>query len=99
MSNTIKIYNTLNTNKYKMLIDSVFTISWGDGYSDTLPMPTVYDVNLPYAQHTYSTSGYKDIEITVDSPWKVQKIKRAVIIPMESYDLPTDFGTLIFTVP
>jgi hypothetical protein len=99
MSNTIKIYNTLNTNKYKMLINGVFTISWGDGYTDTLPMPTVYDVDLPYAQHTYSTSGYKDIEITVDSPWKVEKLKRSIYVPITGSTLPTDFGTLSFTVP
>ena len=100
MTNTIIIYNSLNTNKLKTLIDSVFRISWGDGSPDTtLSMPTVYDVDLPYATHTYSGSGIYDIEITIDSPWKVEKIKRSVIIPMEDYDFPTDFGTLTFTVP
>ena len=66
MSHTIIIYNTLNTNKLRTLIDSVFTISWGDGSLDTeLPMPTVYDANLPLAQHTYSYSLISDVNIEI----------------------------------
>ena len=80
MTNTIIIYNTLNTNKLKTIIDSVFSVSWGDGSSDTIvSMPTVYDTDLPYASHTYVNDGSYDIEITVDSPWKVQKLKRKII--------------------
>lgn len=100
MSNTIIIYNTLNTNRLKTLIDSIFTISWGDGTPDTeLPMPTVYDEYLPYATHYYINPGTYDIEITINSPWKVEKIKRAIIIPLLDPAFPTDFGTLSFTVP
>ena len=51
ISHTVTIYNTLNTNKLKTLIDSVFTISWGDGTPDTeVPMPTVYDPDLLFAK-------------------------------------------------
>jgi len=100
MSRTINIYNTLNTNKLRTLIDSVFTISWGDGEPDTnLAMPTVYDTNLPYAQHTYAADGTYDIEITVTSPWKVQKLKRSIIIPIEEFEFPTDLGRVCFEVP
>lgn len=98
--NTIVIYNTLNTNKLKTLVDSVFRISWGDGTPDTeLPMPTVYDKNLPLAYHYYIDPGTYDIEITVDSPWKVQKLRRTVTLPVPEPEYPTDFGTLSFTVP
>ena len=100
MTNTIIIYNTLNTNKLKTIIDSVFSVSWGDGSSDTIiSMPTVYDADLPYASHTYVNDGSYDIEITVDSPWKVQKLKRKIEIPLIDNEFPTDFGTLSFTVP
>lgn len=99
MGYTIKIYNTLNTNKLKTLIDSVFTISWGDGSYSGLTMPTVYDSDLPYASHTYSGSGVYDIEITVNSPWRVEKLKRSIKIPLEDYDFPQDLGRLCFTVP
>jgi len=100
MSNTIIIYNTLNTNRLKTIIDSVFTISWGDGTPDTeLSMPTVYDEYLPYATHYYPIDGEYDIEITVDSPWKVEKLKRRITIPLLTPEFPTDFGTLSFEVP
>ena len=98
--NNIIIYNTLNTNKLKTLTDSTFTISWGDLTSDSIvSMTTVYNSNLTNTSHTFSTSGWKDVEITIDSPWKVEKLKRSIYIPITGSTLPTDFGTLTFTVP
>ena len=96
---TLTIYNTLNTNKLKTLIDSVFTVSWGDGSYSGITMTTVYDENLPYASHTYTGSGTYDIEITVNSPWRVQKLKRSIYIPITGSTFPTDLGQLRFTVP
>ena len=98
--NSIRIYNSLNTNKLKTLIDSVFTVSWGDlTPNSNISMTTVYDQNLTYTNHTYSTPGNKVIEITIDSPWKVQKLKREIYIPITGSTFPTDLGTLTFTVP
>ena len=98
--NVITVYNTTNTNKLKDLVNAIFRISWGDGTSNTLAMPTVYDTNLPYVSHTYSSSGVKTIEVTVDSPWRVNKVKKQVEVPFtSSYGIPTDLGTLSFTVP
>jgi hypothetical protein len=97
--NSITVYNTLNTNKLKTLINSVFTVSWGDTTTSTISMPTVYNSNLPSANHTYATIGYKDIEITINSPWKVEKLKRSVYIPITGSTLPSDLGTLSFVVP
>jgi len=100
MSRTINIYNTVNTNKLRTLIDSVFTISWGDGDPDTeLPMPTVYDANLPFAQHTYASDGEYEIEISVESPWRVETLKRTINIPIEEQEFPTDLGRMCFEVP
>jgi hypothetical protein len=99
-SNTITVYNTTNTNKLKELVNAVFLISWGDGTSNTLAMPTVYDTNLPYVSHTYSTNGVKTIEVTINSPWRVNKVKKQVTVPFtSSYGIPTNLGTLSFTVP
>jgi hypothetical protein len=99
MSRTINIYNTINANKLRTLIDSVFTISWGDGIIEDLNMPTVYDTNLPYAQHEYSADGDYEVEITVNSPWKVEKLKRTITIPIINQEFPTGLGRLCFTVP
>jgi hypothetical protein len=63
-------------------------------------MPTVYDTNLPYVSHTYSSNGTKTIEVTIDSPWRVNKVKKQVTVPFtSSYGIPTDLGQLIFSVP
>jgi hypothetical protein len=98
--NTITVYNTTNTNKLKEYVNAVFSISWGDGTSSTLAMPTVYDANLPYTSHTYSTAGVKTIEVTVNAPWRINKVKKNVKVPFtSSYGIPTDLGTLTFTVP
>jgi hypothetical protein len=97
--NILTIYNSLNTNKLKTIINSVYNISWGDGYTDTLAMPTVYDVNLPSISHTYGFTTGATVTITVDSPWNVQSISRTFILPFSGYTLPTDFGTLTFEVP
>jgi hypothetical protein len=98
--NSLIIYNTLNTNKLKTLIDSVFSVSWGDGSTgDTISMPTVYDTNLPYASHTYISGGIYDVEISIESPWKVEKLKRSIYLPITGNTFPTDFGVLTFTVP
>lgn len=96
----VTIYNTINTNKLKTIIDSVFTISWGDGEADTdLPMPTVYDTNLTNAWHIYEFPGQYEIEVTVNSPWKVEKIIRTIEVPFTGATMPTDLGTLVFDVP
>jgi hypothetical protein len=62
-------------------------------------MPTVYDVNLPYAEHTYATDGDYDIEITVNSPWKVEKLKRTITIPFTENEFPSNLGRVVFQVP
>lgn len=97
--NIVTLYNTLNTNRLKTIVESVFSVSWGDGSSETIEMPAVYMTELPYAHHVYTEHGTYDIEITVDSPWKVQKIKRTINIPISEGSFSTDFGTLIFTIP
>ena len=101
LSYSLYIYNTLNTNKLKELIDAVFTVSWGDGTPNVdIPMLTMDNIDLPYATHTYLTGGTYNVEITVNSPWKVEKVKKTIVIPfINDYGFPTDFGTLTFEVP
>ena len=99
VGNTLTIYNSLNTNRLKTIIDSEFLISWGDGNTDILSMPTVYDNNLPSKSHTYGSISGATVTITVDSPWKVQSITRTFILPFSGYSFPTEFGTLSFEVP
>ena len=97
--NSIRVYNTVNTNKLKTLIDSVFTVSWGDGSYSGITMTTIYDTDLTYANHSYTGSGIYDIEITVNSPWKVERLKRSLYIPITGVTYPNPLGTVRFTIP
>lgn len=97
--NILTLYNSINTNKLKAIISSVVTVSWGDGTSDSLEMPTVYNVELPHLHHAYAAYGSYDVEVTINSPWRVDKIKRTIEVPFAPNEFPSDFGILTFTVP
>lgn len=97
--NIITLYNSINTNKLKTMVNSVVSVSWGDGVVDDLEMPTVYEYELPHIHHIYSGYGVFDVELTINSPWKVDKIKRSVVVPFAPSEFPSDFGTLTFIVP
>lgn len=102
---TMTIYNTVNTNNLKTLVDSVFTINWGDGFISGLTMPTISTTTLPYITHTYSSTPREiTIEITIESPWNVESIKKSINLPfVNDYGWyppgGTNFGTLIYDVP
>lgn len=99
-SNTLTIFNTVNTNRLSFLIDSVFTIFWGDGLSSVLPMTGINDQNISSTGHTYTTGGEKTITVTIESPWNVTELKKTVVLPfVSSFGFPTDLGSLTFTVP
>ena len=95
------IFNTVNTNNLGTLIDSIFTISWGDSSPNTiLEMAKSGDVNLPSAAHIYASGGTFTIKITVESPWGVSDVTNEITIPIpETYAFPTNLGLLTFTVP
>lgn len=100
-SYTLIIYNTVNTNKLGTLIDSIFTIDWGDSSpTTTLEMAKNSDINLPYAVHTYLSGGTYNVKVTVESPWGISDAKSDIVVPIvNSYGFPTDLGTLIFNIP
>lgn len=97
---TLTVYNTVNTNSLTALINSEFTIYWGDGDSNTLVMPQISDINLPSVSHIYSTGGTYEIKITINSPWNVKEVVKTIELPfVSSFGFPTDLGELTFTVP
>ena len=102
-SNSVTVYNTVNTNLLSNLINAIYNVDWGDGSPyDTLGMPGIsFDGNpLPYITHTYSTNGNYTITVTINSPWDTSVVEKNIVIPFtQTYGYPTDFGTLTFTVP
>lgn len=95
---TITLYNSVNTDNLGVMCGAHFTIKWGDGTTDTLPMIQPGDVNLPNVTHTY-TGGTYTITVTVQTPWLVKDVSKQIVIPFTTPVYPTDFGVLTFTVP
>ena len=89
--NTVTVYNTTNTNTLKRVVDATFQINWGDSTTSSISI-------LGNATKTYSTSGNKEISITMNSPWKVQTLSRTIKLPLVIGD-PTSLGSLTFTFP
>lgn len=98
-TNTITLYNSVNTNDLGVMCGVHFTIHWGDNTSSTLPMlqPST-DVNLPFVTHTYAGGTYT-IVVTVNSPWLLKNVSKTIKIPFPTPTYPTDLGELTFVVP
>lgn len=93
---TIQIYNTVNPDKLRKIVEQTYTINWGDGSTSGLTVNDGVIGNiLPTILHTYSTySGYT-ITITLDAPWISQKLSKQVTIPK---DITQDLiGEFIYT--
>lgn len=89
--NVVTVYNTTNTNILKRVVDANFQINWGD--NTTSPISILGNVSK-----TYSTSGTKNISITMNSPWAVQSLKKTITLPLV-VGTPNDLGALTFTFP
>lgn len=102
-SNSVTVYNTVNTSILPGLVTAVYTIDWGDGSpTDILSMPGIHfdGYVLPSISHTYTINGTYTITISINSPWEVSTVQKNVIVPfVQTYGFPTNLGTLTFTVP
>ena len=84
-SNVI-VYNTVNPNKLRKIVDQTFTINWGDGYTSGLTVNSgVLYSNFPTSSHTYptvtgNTTGSYTLNLSLDSPWNKEKITKKIII-------------------
>lgn len=80
-SNTVTIYSSSNTDKFRSLIEENFTVNWGDGSSSTLPINDSSNPNQPSIGHTYSTTGQYVIRINLDTPWTQEFVEKKIIVP------------------
>lgn len=100
---TLIIYNTTNTNNLKSIIDSEFTINWGDGTNSILKMSNEKGGNLPSISHTYNTLfKIVTLQVTINSPWKVEKLYKTIKLPfINNYgrDEVDSLGTLTYNIP
>lgn len=94
---TIQIYGTVFIEKFRTLNEANFTINWGDGNTDNLPIHT--GSTLSTLTHTYLTNNNYKIKITLDSPWTKQELIKVVTIP-EDTSVTNPLGTFSgFTIP
>ena len=82
----VTVYNTVNPNKLRKIVDQEFTIDWGDGYTSGLTVNSgVLYSNFPNSGHTYptvtgNTTGSYTLTLSLDSPWNKEKITKNITI-------------------
>lgn len=94
---TIQVYNSINPDKLRKIIEQTYTIEWGDGSISGLTVNEgVQGTQLPTISHTYSTIGDYVITIKLDSPWTTQKLNKKITIP-QNITIPDPLGTYTYT--
>ena len=97
----VTVYNTINPDKLRKIVDQVFTINWGDGTSSFVETNkgTLYS-NFPTASHTYSATGSYTLNLSLDSPWSKEKINKNITVPNTGSVVENPLGTFSgFTIP
>ena len=79
---TVQVYNTVNPDKLRKIVDQTYTINWGDGSTSGLTVNSgIVGQILPSKTHTYVTNGNHTITVSLDSPWTKDKITKIVTTP------------------
>jgi hypothetical protein len=82
----VTVYNTVNPNKLRKIVDQTYSIKWGDGTSGSLDVNRgVLYSNFPTASHTYPTvtgnsTGSYTLTLSLDSPWSKENITKNIKI-------------------
>jgi hypothetical protein len=97
----VTVYNTVNPDKLRKIVDQDFTIKWGNGTSSFIQTNkgTLYS-NFPTSSHTYLTTGSYTITLSLDSPWSKEKINKNITVPNTGSVVENPLGTFSgFTIP
>ena len=97
----VTVYNTVNPDKLRKIVDQKYTIKWGDATSGSLDVNGgVLYSNFPTASHTYSTTGSYTLSLSLDSPWSKEKINKNITVPNTGSVVENPLGTFSgFTIP
>ena len=97
----VTVYNTVNPDKLRKIVDQKYTIKWGDGTSGSLDVNGgVLYSNFPTASHTYSATGSYTLNLSLDSPWSKEKINKNITVPNTGSVVENVLGTFSgFTIP
>jgi hypothetical protein len=81
---TIQVFNTVNPDRLRRILEQTYTINWGDGNTSGLTVNSgVVGSNFPTISHTYTGNTTYDITITLDAPWTTQKLTKKVTVPQD----------------
>jgi hypothetical protein len=97
----VTVYNTVNPDKLRKIVEQKYTIKWGDGPSGSLDVNGgVLYSNFPTASHTYSSTGNYTLNLFLDSPWSKEKINKNITVPNTGSVVENVLGTFSgFTIP
>ena len=86
---TISVFNSVNSDKLRTIVEQNFTINWGDGTSGTIGS-TEYST----LSHTYVSGGTYSVSIYLSSPWTNQKLTKPITVPFDDPNIiDNEFGT------
>lgn len=99
-SNTVTVYNTVNPDKLRIIVQQTYTIDWGDGETSQISVNSGKPgTNFPSVSHTYSANSGYTITLSLDSPWSKQKVFKNIQVPA-NIDVVNELGTFTgVTVP
>lgn len=79
--NTVTVYSSSNTDKFRSLVEQNFTVNWGDNTTSTLAVNDSKTPTQPSVSRTYTNSGYYVITLSLDTPWAKDSIQKKVKVP------------------
>jgi hypothetical protein len=84
---TVTLYNSVNPDKLRKIVEQEYTINWGDGSPTTGSEVNkgIIGQGLPSIKHTYptvtgSTTASYVLTLSLDSPWTKEKISKNIFV-------------------
>jgi len=95
--NTVRLYNSVDRDSLKIIVNETFDVDWGDGNTNTISVGT--GNNLSFLQHTYGSNGTYNVSISLNNVWANKKTTKKITVPKNiSVSNPNgNFGP--FTIP
>jgi phage tail sheath protein FI len=76
-NNTVTVYNTVNPDKLRLIVQQTYTVNWGDGHTSQIDVNSgKSNTNLPSVSHTYLVNSGYTITISLQSPWSNEKLSK-----------------------
>jgi len=98
----VTVYNTVNPDKLRKIIDQKYTIDWGNGTTGSLDVNQgILYSNLPTTSSNYfDNTGSYTLSVYLNSPWTTEKITKQITVPNTGSIVENPMGTFSgFTIP